>query len=265
MEISTSQNKTLSSAPPVTASPGAVLSAHAPRVGGGAGAGGLSAVPGPAGYPAPMLDIPTRQVTHLLKRQLTARSRRLFSRAVMGLALPGVYYFLTLTSSPESPPLKKSWRLFKNWLHRYRPSSVWIYVFTDEGHGVIHMIIRMGKNEPRIDVKILRKYWEKIHSARQIKILHVRRPQDLAAYLADQRNKKRLGAELAWQDGIQRWRWSTGWLPKGFTRAFGRLWYRLRDSSPKVRELTIKTWLVRCHEHPEEIAHPPVIQKACGR
>ena len=204
MEISTFQNKTFFSAPPGTASPGAILSAPAPRVGGMAGAGGLSAVPGPAGYPAPMLDIPTPQVRHLFKRQLTARSRRLFSRAVMGLALPGVYYFLTLTSSPESPPLKKSWGIFKKWLHRYRPGSVWIYVFTDEGHGVIHMIIRMGKNEPRIEVKVLRKYWEKIHKARQIKILYVRRPQDLAAYLADQRNKKRLGAELAWQDGIQR-------------------------------------------------------------
>jgi hypothetical protein len=122
------------------------------------------------------------------------------------------------------------------------------------------MIIRLGKNEKRLDVKEERAWWEKIHKAKQIKFLYVKKPEDLAAYLADQRRKRSLGAELAWQDDLVRWRWSAGWLPKGFTRGFCRLWRRLLSHPPGFREMTVRTWLARCHEHPEEIARPPKVK-----
>lgn len=272
MEISRSQDKGFSSALPGASLPGAILSAPAPQVGGVGGAGGLPAVPGPAGFPAPMLDIPTPQdelgaatsknlKDSFQRRKLARTSRRLYSRALLGLSIPGRYYFCTWTSSPESPPIEKTWRLLRWRLKRSHPGSSWIYVITSEGLGVIHMIIRLGKNEKRLDVKEERAWWEKVHKARQIKFLYVKKPEDLAAYLADQRRKRSLGAELAWQDDLVRWRWSSGWLPKGFTRAFGRVWSRLMGESPGYRDMVIRTWLARCHEHPEEIARPPGTSK----
>lgn len=75
--------------------------------------------------------------------------------------------------------------------------------------------------------------------------------------MADQRRKRKLGGELAWQDGIVRWRWSKGWLPKGFTAAFGRVWWRLRDISLIEREKAISGWLAACHVDDNNIFYGP--------
>jgi hypothetical protein len=265
MEISTLRNKTFFSASPATSVPVPIRglgSVPVPQAGGLVAQEGVSsAVPGPAGSRSAMLDIPTPQSGQVVKRGLTRVSRRLFSRAILGLAIPGRYYFFTWTSSPQSPPIEKSWRALRKWLKRQRPGACWCYVITDEGHGVIHMIIRLGKNEKRLDVRDVRAHWQRLHRATQIRAEYVKEPLSLAAYFADQRHKRKLSGELAWQDGIVRWRWSKGWLPKGFTRAFGRTFVRLLDLPSLVRELTIKTWLLRCHGDPAQLLHPPRIEK----
>lgn len=222
---------------------------------------------GPAG--SPILDIPTQQSgqNRTPKRcSLSRVSRRLYSRVVLGLKLPGRYYFITWTSSPDSPPIEKSWRALRKFLKRYRPGASHCYCITNEGDptkinnlGVIHMIMRLGKNEQRMDVRKLRSHWQKLHKATQIKIKHVPHSQkgNLAAYLSDQRKLKSLGGEMAWQNGIVRWHWSTGWIPKGFTRAFGRVWARLMTAPPKVREMLISNWLNAVYVNPDKLKNPP--------
>jgi hypothetical protein len=84
---------------------------------------------------------------------------------------------------------------------------------------------------------------------------------NLAAYLGDQRSKRSLGGEMAWQDGIVRWRWSKGWLPQGFTKAFGRVWVSLLDLSPGLREKAIYDWLHACHEDPVKLMNPPHVKE----
>lgn len=226
-------------------------------------------------HAAPILDIPTLQSgqTRTPKRcSLSRTSRRLYSRVVLGLKLPGRYYFITWTSSPDSPPIEKSWPGLRKFLKRYRPGSSHCYCITSEGDhkkiknpGVIHMIMRLGKNEERMDVRKLRSHWQKLHKATQLKIKHVPQSQkaNLAAYLSDQRKLKSLGGEMAWQDGIVRWHWSTGWLPKGFTRAFGRTWAHWMSVPSEVRDMAIKTWLNACHLDNEKVKNPPRMMNPC--
>jgi hypothetical protein len=222
---------------------------------------------------AAILDIPTPQSEQMvypsvptptpqseqIKKTLSRMSRRLYSRVLLGVKLPGRYYFITWTSSPQSPPIEKSWVALKWWLHRKRPGACWCYCFTDEAYGVIHMVMRLGKGEKRLDVKEVREHWKRLHKATQIRIDHIPESgkNNLSAYIADQRAKRRLGGEMAWQDDLIRWRWSKGWLPKGFTRAFGRLWYSLKDVSPGLREKVVSDWLQACHVDGERVQYPP--------
>ena len=224
---------------------------------------------GPEG--SPILDIPTQQSGQILtpKRcSLSRNSRRLYSRVILGLKLPGRYYFITWTSSPESPPIEKSWRALRKFLKRYRPQSCHCYCITNEGDpakienlGVIHMIMRLGKNEKRMDVRKIRSHWQRLHKATQIKIKHVPQSQkgNLAAYLSDQRKLKGLGGEMAWQQDIVRWHWSKGWIPAGFTRQFGRVWARWMQTPPEVRDMAIKTWINACQVNPDKIKNPPLL------
>jgi hypothetical protein len=229
---------------------------------------------------AAILDIPTPQSDGLLsvegasptpqsdgllspdKPGISRMSRRLYSRCILGLKLPGRYYFITWTSSPQSPPIKKSWSALRQWLKVKRPGAKWIYCFTDEGHGVIHMILRLGKGEKRLDVKEVRKHWERLHKANQIRIEHVPESMkdNLAAYLGEQRKKRSLAGEFMWQDLLVRWHWSKGWLPQGFTRAFGRVWVRLFDISPGQREKALSDWLHACHIDSNNILNGPFLK-----
>lgn len=207
-----------------------------------------------------ILDTPTPQSVQV-KNTLSRVSRRLYSRCILGMKIPGRYYFITWTSSPQSPPIEKSWFALRMQLKRTRPGSSWCYCITSEGFGVIHMILRLGKREKRLDVNEVRAHWVRLHKANQIKIKHVPESMknNLAAYLGDQRGKRKLGGEMAWQDGIVRWRWSRGWLPQGFTRAFGRLWWSLLDISPGLREKAVCDWLNACHLNEAKVKAPPKI------
>jgi hypothetical protein len=216
----------------------------------------------PGTDPRAILDIPTPPEAHCFKALLNKSSRRLFSRIRLGLSLPGRYYFCTWTSSPQSPPVKKSWRLLRIRLHRIRPLASFCYCLTHEGYGVIHMVIRLGKGEKRLDAKIERAYWVSTHQAKQIKFKYVPESQknNLAAYLCDQRKKNKLGAELAWQDKKIFWNWSKGWLPKGFTRAFGRAWVHWLDAPEYIGRIVIYDWLKRCDLDQANVMRMPRIE-----
>jgi len=196
----------------------------------------------------PMLDTPTPECAKILPRKdsptrfLKNRvSRRIYSRVMMGMNLPGRYYFLTLTSSPDSPPLGKSFNLLRQWLKIERPGISWIVVFTDEGFGVIHMVFRLPLRSKNIDVRLLRARWKKWHKAKQIVIKRAQSDHEkLADYMSDQRKMRKLGSEMSWQNSITRWGWSKGWIPKGFTKEFGRLYVDWIDAPEELRKKVIR-------------------------
>lgn len=119
------------------------------------------------------------------------------------------------------------------------------------------MVIRLGKGEKRLDARETRKHWFNLTGAKQIRMEFVKEPKDLAAYLSDQRKKKNMGGEFAWQDMMIRWRWSKGWLPQGFTKAFGRFWLAWIDEKPIIREMVLSAWLQRCLNDPSQVEHWP--------
>lgn len=208
-----------------------------------AGLGGAA-----CGAGCPILDTPTPQSGISLPRKSCSfkwlkdrRSRRIYGRVMAGLVLPGRYYFLTLTSSPESPPLKKSFDKLRKWLKSERPGISWIHVDTDEGFGVIHMVFRLPLRSKNIEVRKLRSLWVKWHKAKQIKILRASSDhQKLADYLCDQRKMRKLGSEMSWQDTIVSWDYSKGWLPKGYARELGRLWHEWIDAPPEIQKKVVR-------------------------
>lgn len=215
---------------------------------------------GEGGGHAPMLDIPTPECGIVIKGGLTSRSRRIFSRALLGVKKKGRYYFLTVTSSPAEHLEKKHWDRLRKKLKELLPRTVHFHVITSEGHGVIHIILRLGKGENRLEIKPFRAWWRSYHKATQVRIVRINNKIDLARYISDQRHKKKLAGEFAWQDCIVSWGYSAGWLPKGFTPHFGRFWHKSRDADMGKREMFLHDWLMRCYEQPSEITNPPRIK-----
>ena len=214
----------------------------------------------PAGPGCPSLDTILHKVSTLRKPFVTASDRRRFSRCMLGLMLPGRYYFLTLTSSPESPKLEKSWCALRFWLKRYRSGITWLYCFTDEGHGVIHMVVRLGMKQKRIVQADLKKAWKRIHQAEYVWVARVKdsKKQGLANYIADQRKLRKMGSEMSWQPGVTKWRWSKGWIPSGFTRSFGRFWQDFNNNWPDVvRDTELRSWIQKCAISPGAINNRP--------
>jgi len=196
----------------------------------------------------PMLDTPTPFAQKNVPRSNGSirflkdrRSRRIYSRVMLGMNLPGRYYFLTLTSSPDSPSIKKSFNKLCMWLKSERPGISHIHVITDEGFGVIHMVFRLPLRSKNIDVRLLRARWKKWHKAKQIVIKRAQSDHEkLADYMSDQRKMRKLGSEMSWQDSIISWDWSPGWIPKGFTKAFGRLYVDWIDAPEELRKKVIR-------------------------
>jgi len=199
----------------------------------------------------PLLDTHTLSSTEVNKSRIQKyfikkTSKKLFSRVMLGLLLPGRYYFLTLTSSPESPPLEKSWRNFRQWLHYQRPGITYAFVITGEGHGVIHIVLRLKPRHKNLEQKVIQEYWEKTHKAKQVRIERVGRARNLANYFADQRKLRKMGSEMSWQDLIVRWKYSPGWLPHGFISRFRKVWYQCVDAPDEIRDKAVRD-LIRYH------------------
>lgn len=201
--------------------------------------------------PTPFVNTSEKGVSRRYKRTFSKSHRRMYNRILLGLLLPGRYYFLTLTSTPTSPPVRKSYLKFSRWLRRYRPGITWLHCITVEGHGVVHMIIRLGHRTKNLDIKEVRAYWENLTGARQVNIKRVRdsHKKDLADYLANQKLKKSMGREMAYQgSSMVSWHWSKGWLPKGFTKAFARLWLSWIDAPDYIRDWAVSDALTRAYE-----------------
>jgi hypothetical protein len=201
------------------------------------------------------------------RRTLSRASRRFYSRALLGMKIPGKYYFLTYTTCMTTKhPVGYYWESLWRWHTRYRPGSCCIYGITSEGKamGVIHMIVRLLPHHKRMEATELRAHWQRMTGAVQLKIVRVdsTKTLKLAAYIADQRAKNGMASEMAYQgDYLQRWRWTTGWLPKGFTRAFGRAWMKLQDAPPEIRKKALNDWLNACYLKPEKVGLSPRIRR----
>lgn len=211
-----------------------------------------------AGDPVLILDTSTPQSAQKLEsigRLFNRRNRRMWSRAIWALKLPGRYYFLTLTTTPESPALEKVWNSLRQWMKRYRPGICWLYCFTNEGkgQGVIHMVLRLGMKQKRLDANEVRAYWYGLTGARQVKIKAVpeSKKEDLALYLANQKNKRGLAKEMGYQSAVTRWRYSKGWLPRGFGRVFGRAWVRVGDVPFGLKLKVLSDFLMRYYKDSE--------------
>jgi hypothetical protein len=122
------------------------------------------------------------------------------------------------------------------------------------------MILRLGRGESRLEIKPFRSWWKNYTGATQVKILKVTSKEDLARYISDQRYKKKLAGEFAWQDLIVSWGYSAGWLPLHFSKHFGKFWYRSRDAEMGQREMFLHDWLMRCYEDQSEVSNPPIIR-----
>jgi len=157
--------------------------------------------------------------------------------------------------------IRQLWDMVRKYLKSKMPHSAHFHVLTSEGYGVIHIIIRLVSPDKRLEIIPLRRWWKQYNKASQIKILRVHSQKDLARYIADQRTKKSLAGEFSWQDGIISWGYAKGWLPKGFTRHFGRFWHKSRDADLGVKEMFLHDWLMRCFEDPAEITVPPMVHR----
>ena len=224
--------------------------------------------------PRAMLDIPTPPTRHLdappVRRWLNRSARRLYSRCLLGLKQPGRYYFITYTTCMTTPkPIEAYWKTLWKYLTRARPGVTSIRAFTWEGkaQGVLHLIVRLPPGAKRYDARTLRAHWKNLTGATQLKIKYVpeSEKENLAAYISDQRKLKGLAGEMCWQDQIKHWRWSPGWIPKGFTRAFGRVWHRVAQSELEwLPDAVIADWIRCCAMDPDAINHPPRIMVKGG-
>lgn len=213
----------------------------------------------------PMVHTTTPKLGQTLKsvgRAFNRRNRKMWSRAIDGMRLPGRCYFLTFTTTPISPSLSALWAGLSKWLKRYRPGICWLYCFTMEGGlyqkgspGVIHMVIRLPMRQKNLDINDVRAYWKERTGASQLKILRVpeSKKDNLAHYIANQRTKVGMACEMGYQSSVARWRWSKGWLPKGYGHEKSKIWGKmLHQNIPQ--EIIIQQSVTLLHKmHYQEV------------
>lgn len=203
-------------------------------------AGGPSA-PGAAilDTTTPPDDIPSRALRAWLG---APRSRRIFSRCEIGFALPGSYFFLTLTTAPGAlDGIIPAVRRFRRWLRKYYPESEYLQVVTDEGNGTAHLVIRLPSG--RIDVKSLRSYWVATHQTAILKIKRIGSDREsLSKYLADQ-SVRGMSKEMSHQPLILDWSKSRNWIPVHFIPTWKRYWGRNPHLTTDQKAVHTREWV----------------------
>lgn len=160
------------------------------------------------------------------------KRRRVYGRLVSGITYARGHneqlYFLTLTSTPESPDIRKSWiKLVKRIRRKYKDKGKFEYckVSTSEGYGVIHCLFK----GVRLEIDWLRDNWRKIHGAPQMKLVRCfGKIRKLATYLCGYFSKQpdlSLGYSKFWvfprwisvfkeiilsegfRTGVRKWNW----------------------------------------------------------
>lgn len=113
--------------------------------------------------------------------------------------------FLTLTSSPNSPDIHKSFRKLIKRIRRRFDEFEYLAVKTSEGYGVYHIIYK-GKYIPQ---GWLQANWMDIHNAKMVNIKFIRNhPKKLANYVVSQ--------YMSSQQGFNRYSWSWNIVFRGF-------------------------------------------------
>lgn len=149
-------------------------------------------------------------------------------------------YFLTLTSSPDSPKIPESFNHIRTnmrsvtpeylvkkgymtqekasrWYSKDRWRSPLMFEYlnqrTLEGHGVLHIVFA-GDHWP---ISFLRSQWSRIHKARQIRILHIKK-EDLEG--KEKMVRYQMQQYLHEQPGFIRFSHSKGWLFPGYRKVW---------------------------------------------
>jgi hypothetical protein len=185
--------------------------------------------------------------------------RILYSRVYWGLQLPGRFYFGTFTNTGVGKVQRRNFKRLVWWLKRYRPGIAGCYCFTDEGGGVIHIVIRLGRRSKMLDKKEVDKYLAKIGCGFCL-IKPVKMDENgirgLADYLADQNRKSRMAREMAYQSrskkmtSILAWNWFGVWLPRGWTIQLRSAWYYTMGMRLEERLIYFKSWLLQYAKNP---------------
>lgn len=168
--------------------------------------------------------------------------RRIWSKVTLGLLIPGDYYFLTLTSSPDSPDIARSWDIGKKRMFRKGYNFDYYGLRTAEGCGVIHVILRSAK---RINVNWLRLQWIELHNANQLWIREIKTSERLARYLQSQ-GDFRIAGELCYQDGIVKQLQSKWWIYPGWYSRFKCFWKGRIDQPVEDRLFAWREWVDWC-------------------
>jgi len=172
------------------------------------------------------LILPARKVVkkHGI-RCVNRATNTLWSRAYMGMMLPGDYWFLTLTTSPQSlRSIRISLsRLWNTWLKKKFPCD-WLWCHTNEGLGVVHAVLRFGTGDRIPTEEQIREEWVRLHRAFMVDFAPVRHFDRTANYLLQRKNAT--AQELHFQPDVLKWHYSSAWLPRKFASVYGGLWWR---------------------------------------
>jgi len=177
------------------------------------------------------------------------------------MALPGRYYFITLTSADDSPrDMKLAYLSFLRWVKKYRPGCQVIKVITNEGNGVIHAILRLKRNQKMVEATDLRAFWKRRHRAVEVRIVPVRDYAGLLRYISEQ-EKKGLSFEMAGQVQITSVGRTHGWIPSGFVPAFKRFWFfhASRGVPTEYLSFLVTEWIRECHREGIVTGPPEVV------
>ncbi|GAH97214.1 unnamed protein product [marine sediment metagenome] len=161
-----------------------------------------------------------------LDRNRRRRRKRAYQRVKSGLTVGGCLRFITLTSSPTSPP-ERLGRDLSNLVKRLRRKyGKFEYVSVKvpgEGHGVVHVIAR-GSYIPQMALSTA---WGEVHGAPIVDIRRITRTAGrVGNYVISQ--------YVAGQKGNTRMSWSWGWVYRGFCRRWAYYKKTFRSNAVSV-------------------------------
>jgi hypothetical protein len=203
-------------------------------------------------------------MTNIVARPRNMANKTIYSRSISGMMIPGDFWFLTLTSSRESwRDIKHSWRdFYRKWFRKNYPNEC-VYAIVNEGYenkGVVHAIVRFADkeckkpNEDQVSVN-----WNYYHRAYIVDFGPVKHFDKTANYMVQRHNKT--AEELYRQPSLRSWRYTRGWVPVGFGKGFGRLWYytlmRLPNNSERGR--IIRDFVLACRRNPDNLKFAPYL------
>lgn len=150
------------------------------------------------------------------ERKLKRQRGRIYHRLLSGIYFNRVHRlrFMTVTSSPSSPDMRSSWKELVKRIRRTYNEFEYFVVFTDEGHGVAHVVF-LGTYIP---FEWLQEQWKEIHNAFHVNIKEVRRVYNssgLAGYFLNQ--------YIANQNAVRHIQQSRGWVYPGYMNDWSRL------------------------------------------